>query len=347
VAAAHSAAADGRQFDVGSDSGVVLHVCTLSRVPVRIGFNTWSLATVPYTTFIPGLAEIGYTAIAISVVPGYTIGGQYVANACDLATLSSDDRRRMRALLDERQLVLASIVGNQSLLLDDPEASAAALSRLRAAVDLCVELVSATGPMPTMNTGIAGASGELERKQPVVLERLGQLTEYARHRGVVVCIEPHVGGAIDTLERAEWVVQASDSPHCRLDFDVSHFEVQAVPFSETVPRLVPLAGAVEIKDQRSLPLDSGADWLVPGNGSGEATGPDGRPLRYQFLLGGEGDFDLAGYLRLVAGCGFTGPIAFEASVQCQARPGYDGMTEASRTFRWMADGWRAAGVSSM
>ena len=34
---------------------------------MRIGFNTWSIARVPYQDFIPQLAEIGYTAIAISV----------------------------------------------------------------------------------------------------------------------------------------------------------------------------------------------------------------------------------------------------------------------------------------
>jgi len=43
---------------------------------MRIGYNTWSMAKVPYQAFIPGLSDIGFRAIAISVVPGYTIGGQ-------------------------------------------------------------------------------------------------------------------------------------------------------------------------------------------------------------------------------------------------------------------------------
>jgi sugar phosphate isomerase/epimerase len=313
---------------------------------VRIGFNTWSLATVPYTTFIPGLADIGYTAIAISVVPSYTIGGRQVANAADLAQLGAEDRRRIRAQLDERELVLASIIGNQSLLHEDTERNDAAMARLRGAVDLCVELAPPGGPTPTMNTGVAGQPGELESKQHVVLDRLGALIEFARGRGVVVCIEPHVGGAIDTLERAEFIVHAIDSPHCRLDFDVSHFEVQGVGHAESVPRLAPLAGAVEIKDQLSKPVDAGEDWMVRGNGSGETTAPDGRPLRFQFLLGGEGDFDLPGYLKAMQACGFTSPIAFEASVQCQARPGYDGMAEAARTYQWMAAGWQTAGIAS-
>ena len=313
---------------------------------MRIGFNTWSLATVPYTTFIPGLADIGYTAIAISVVPSYTIGGRHVANAGDLAQLSADDRRRIRALLDERDLVLTSIIGNQSLVHEDAERNDSAMARLRGAIDLCVELAPPGGPVPTMNTGVAGQSGELESKQHVVLERLGGLTEYARERGVVVCIEPHVGGAIDTLERAEFIVQAIDSPHCRLDFDVSHFEVQGVGFAESVPRLAPLAGAVEIKDQLARPIEAG-DAMARCRATAAASQqrPTADALRFQFLLGGEGDFDLPGYLSAMQAHGFTSPIAFEASVQCQARPNYDGMAEAARTFHWMHAGWRAAGIS--
>ncbi len=43
--------------------------------------------------------------------------------------------------------------------------------------------------------------------------------------------------------------------------------------------------------------------------------------------------------------GWTGAIGCEASVQCQARPGYDAMAEAEKTYRWMRAGWEAAGVS--
>jgi len=319
---------------------------------MRIGYNTWSMATVPYTEFIPALSEIGFTAIAISVVPGYTIGGRYVANAANLAGLSATDRCCIKESFVERGLLLPSVIGNQSLLEEDPERNALAMRRLRGAIELCVELTLAGQTVPTLNTGIAGHSGDLERNQQMVLDRLGTLTDYAREHGVVICIEPHVGGAVDTLERAEWLVATVDSPSLRLDFDVSHFEVVGVAMDETVRRLGPLAGAAEIKDQhiRYLRAFDDADappegWLVEGNGVGRAFAPDGRPVEYQFLLAGEGTFELAKYLRLMHAQGFTAPIAFEASVQCQARPGYDALASAAQIYRWMADGWRAAGVS--
>ena len=315
---------------------------------MRIGYNTWSMATVPYETFIPGLSEIGFTAIAISVVPGYTISARFVDNAASLDRLSGADRAAIKRAFEERELELPSVIGNQSLVEDDSQRNAQAMQRLQKTIDLCVELCPAGQSVPTMNTGTAGHSGELEQKRDMVVQRLGELAEYARRRGVVVCIEPHVGGAVDTLERAEWIVSAIGSPSLRLDFDVSHFEVVGVPMRESVPRLGPLAGAAEIKDQHFRYCDAGESdpgWLVEGNGVGRAAAPDGRPVEYQFLLGGEGTFDLPEYLRLMEAQGFSRPIAFEASVQCQARPGYDALREAQRIYDWMLAGWRTAGIS--
>lgn len=162
-------------------------------------------------------------------------------------------------------------------------------------------------------------------------------------------IQPHVGGAVDTIARAEWLINAVGSPAVRLDFDISHFEVVGVPMSESVPRLAPLAGAAEIKDQHCRFLDDGrapAGWLVAGNGVSHAAAADGRPVEFQFLLAGEGTFDLVGYLTLLRATGFAAPIAFEVSVQCQARPGYDALAAAPGIYRWMADGWQAAGLAT-
>jgi sugar phosphate isomerase/epimerase len=313
---------------------------------MRIGYNTWSMATVPYQEFIPALAEIGYTSLAISVVPGYVIGGQRVPNAADLRALSAQDRRRIKEDCQARGLELAAVVGNQPVIGDDPQASAAALARLRETIDFCTEVAIPGQPLPTLNTGSGGRPQDFESHASQLVDRLGDLAAYAAGRGVTIAVEPHVGAAIDTPERSEWLVRTVAHPHLRLDFDVSHFEVVGIPLQESVPRLAPLAASVEIKDQRFRYLDDPPreGWAVAGNGMGRAVAPDGRRVEYQFLLGGEGDFDLPGYLRLMREAGWTGAIGFEASVQCQARPGYDALREARRTYRWMAEGWAAAGV---
>ncbi|HEX2035532.1 MAG TPA: sugar phosphate isomerase/epimerase family protein [Chloroflexota bacterium] len=314
---------------------------------MRIGYNTWSMATVPYQVFIPRLAEIGYTAIAVSVVPGYTIGGQRVPNATDLSTLTAEDRRRIKEGCEQRGLELPSVIGNQPVIEDDAEKSRASLQRLRETIDFCVEVTPQGQGVPTLNTGSGGRPQDFESKRQQLVDRLGELADYAGRRGVIVCLEPHVGAAIDTPARSEWLVHAVNHPHLRLDFDISHFEVVGIPAEETVPRLAPLASSVEIKDQHFRYLDEPAPegWLIEGNGVGRAVAPNGRDVEFQFLLGGEGDFDLPKYLRLMQQAGWKGAIGFEASVQCQARPGYDALASAQSTYRWMADGWARASIS--
>ena len=98
---------------------------------MRIAYNTWSMATVPYATFIPALADIGFGAIAISVVPSYSIGGRQVENAAALDRLGADDRRRIREAMRERDLELPSVIGNQSLVHPDASARKAALDMLK------------------------------------------------------------------------------------------------------------------------------------------------------------------------------------------------------------------------
>jgi sugar phosphate isomerase/epimerase len=317
---------------------------------MRIAYNTWSMASVPYETFIPALADIGFGAIAISVVPHYSIGGRRVDNAGALDGLSSDDRRRIKQTFRDRGLLLPSIIGNQSLVGPDVDSRRYAMDFLRRAVDLCVELAP-DGELPTLNTGTGGTSGDLENPstRPLIVDGLAELAEYAATRGVVVCVEPHVHAPVDTIERAEWLVQTVGHASLRLDFDVSHFEVQGVPMEQSVPRLAPLAAAAEVKDQHCRvvrPAASGDAWRVPGNGEGRVTTPDGRELEFQFLLAGEGTFDLAAYLRLMQQHGFKRPIAFEASVQCQARPDYDALASARSIYAWMAHAWQRAGIAT-
>jgi sugar phosphate isomerase/epimerase len=315
---------------------------------VRIGYNTWSMAMVPYEEFIPALSEIGFTAIAISVVPSYPIGGRTVRNAGALERLSARDRQRIKQAFKERDLKLPSIIGNQSLVHEDPQVNELAMSNLRGAVDLCVDL-TLNGETPTLNTGTGGHTGDLsiDSRRQMILDRLGSLVDYAGERGVVVCLEPHVNAPVDTVERARWLVETIGSPWFQLDFDVSHFEVVGMPMDEVVPHLAPIAGAAEIKDQHYRVVSSSTSddgWAVEGNGAGRAIAPDGQEVEFQFLLAGEGTFDLPRYLRLMQGQGFRQPIAFEVSVQCQARPGYDALASARGIYDWMAEGWRQAGI---
>lgn len=320
---------------------------------MKIAYNTWSMPAVPYEAFIPHLARVGFEAVIITVKEGW---------ATDLAQLTADDRRRMKALLREHRLPLAGIVGNQPIIGEDPETVRHRIQRLRDAIDLCVEL--AEGDAVPMNTGSGGRSQDWEAKHQQLVDRVGELVDYAAPKGVVVCLEPHVSATLDTPERSAWLVDHIDSPYCKLDFDASHFEVVGIAMEEYVPLLAPRSASVEIKDQhfrytddpatvarrppaadeRHQPSQEPDGWGVPGNRSGRAVAPNGREVEYQFLLPGEGTFDLPRYLRLMREAGWDGPIGFEVSVQCQARPDCDPLVVAERCYHWMLAGWQAAGL---
>jgi sugar phosphate isomerase/epimerase len=318
---------------------------------MKIGYNTWAIPRLPYDTILPALRRIGYTAVALTVVPGYTINGEWVRNETDVDLLDSTARKRIGALCDELGLELHSVVGNQNIIGGDDEQTQRAMQRLRETIDFCAD-VTPPGPgqprqaVPVLCTGSGGRAGDFETHKDVLVERLGQLGDYAGRRGVTIALEPHVNDPLERPEHAEWVIRQVGSPYVRLDLDMSHFMVQGYPLEEVVPRLAPLAVSTEIKDQRIRPLDEPEPegWGVPGNGSGRSTSPDGRALEFQFLLGGEGDFDLPKYLRLMRQAGWDGPVCFEASLACVRRPGYDPIASATETYRWMARGWEAAGV---
>jgi sugar phosphate isomerase/epimerase len=296
-----------------------------------------------YDAIIPALAQIGYTAIALSVVPSYGTN----VNATSVDTLTAADRKRIAALCDELGLELHSVVGNQNIIEDDPEKSRVALDRLRRTIDFCVDVTPRGQAVPVLCTGAGGPTEVWESHKGQLVDRLGDLGRYAAERDVVICLEPHVNDSLDTPEKSQWLIETVSQPSVKLDLDMSHFMVQGYTLEEVVPRLVPFAASTEIKDQnvRFVNEPERPGWRIPENGLGKSLSPDGRAQEFQFLLGGEGDFDLPKYLWMMDGAGWAGPVCFEASLACTRRPGYDPVASATETYAWMAKGWEAAGMS--
>jgi sugar phosphate isomerase/epimerase len=218
--------------------------------------------------------------------------------------------------------------------------------RRKDTVDFCVEVTPPGQRVPTMTSTAGGRPDSYDDDKTLLIERVGELTEYARSRGVIFGLEVHAATAVSTPARVDEVLGAVDSPFCRLDYDGSHFEVQRIPMEEVISRVLPWTVTVDIKDQRVRLTDEPepAGWRIPGNGSSRTATPDGRAVEYQWVEGGEGEFALPQFLRLMQDAGWRGAICYEMSVHVQQRPEYDGLAAAARTYRWMADGWAQAGV---
>lgn len=277
---------------------------------MQLGCSTWGMPRVPIDEALGSIRRIGYTAVELTVLPGYT---------ADLDTLDAAARRHLRTKLDALGLDLPAIAGHANLLADDASASSEARRRLRAAVDLAVDLAGDSSP-PALNTTAGGTPERWAELRGRLVDRLGELVGYAAERGVVVAIEPHAGAALDRSERALWLLRAIDSPWLRLNFDHSHFEAAGVPMTETVPALAPHSVHAHVKDVR------------------------GRAPQHEFLIPGESDFDYPAFLRLLRDAGYAGAITVEISVMVQRRTGYDPIAAVEKAYGTLDAAFRAAGI---
>jgi sugar phosphate isomerase/epimerase len=277
---------------------------------MQLGCSTWGMPRVPTDEALEAIARIGYNAVELTVLPGYS---------ADLDALDAAARRQVRARLTSLGLALPAIAGHSNLLADDPTAARQAADRLRAAVDLCVDLAGSEGPA-ALNTTAGGTPERWEELRARLVDRVGDLAEYAAERGVVVAIEPHFGAALDRPERALWLLHAIDSPWLRLNLDHSHFEAAGLPMTETVPALAPHSVHTHVKDVR------------------------GRAPDHEFLIPGESDFDYAAFLQLLRDAGYDGAITVEISVMVQRRPGYDPITAIAQAYTTLDTAFRAAGI---
>ena len=312
---------------------------------MRIGYSTWSMKATPYQVFLPRLQEIGYTAIALDVSAGGGRGtGSQVPN--DLARLTADDRRRIKSECQERGIEIDAVMGHTNMLSRDPEQARANMERLKRTIDFCVEVAPQGQRPPAMTSTAGGGPNNYAEDKALIIERAGELAEYARSRGVVFGLEVHANTAVSTPDRVDEVLGAINSPHCRLDFDGSHFEVQLIPMEQVIPQVLPWTVVVDIKDQRVRYADEPAPegWRIPGNGIDRTQTLDGRAVEWQWVVGGEGDFQLPRFLRLMQQQGWTGAVCYELSIQVQRRPDFDALAAAAQTYRWMAAGWEEAGV---
>lgn len=241
-------------------------------------------------------------------------------SSTDALVLDVAERKRIRRLLDEADLELASIAGHGNPLDPDPERRAANLRRVKAAIDLAADLAGAAGPPCVVAMGYGTPEG-YESAREALVAAFGNLAQHAAARGVTLALEPHVGQAMDLPEKVVWLLAAVGSPSFRLNLDNSHFEVMGCDLDAYMPLLAPYAVHTHLKDQR------------------------GRAPAHEFLVPGEGDFDFARYLSAMDRAGYHGCVTVEISVMVQRRPAYDVREVAARSHAVLAAAATRSGVA--
>ncbi|RIK50506.1 MAG: hypothetical protein DCC57_11950 [Chloroflexi bacterium] len=277
---------------------------------MKLGYSTWGMPTLPIDQAVAHIAALGFDGIEIAV------GAEWTTS---LDRLDAAERRRILGLLQQYGLTLSAIAGHASLLEQDAAAHAANVARLKATIDLAVDWAR-DGEPPFVNTLSGGRTADWEAQHRLFADRLAEIVAYTEGRGVILAMEPHVDGLVDTPERMLAILKLVDSPYLRVNFDISHFDILGMPTAESVAALVPYSVHTHVKDQR------------------------GRYPDYEFLIPGEGDFDYVDYLLTMQAHGYDGFINAEVSKMVQRRPGYDPLAAATLSYRTLDEAFRRAGI---
>lgn len=277
---------------------------------MRLCYSTWSMQKPSVDDMLANLAAIGFDSVELTVKEGWSL---------TLDTLDAAERKRIRGLLDQHGLALPAVAGHTSLLATDPAEHAENWRLLTGAIDLCVDWAGPDGP-PSLDTTVGAHGATWEASKDLLIERLTQLCDYAKERGVIVGIEPHVSDLLETPQRARELLDLVNHPNLKVTFDISHFNVQGIPIEESVELLEPVACFTHIKDE------------------------SGRVPDFQFLIPGEGEFDYVRYLKAMDRAGWTGDIGVEISLMVQRRPNYDWIAAARQSYEVVSKAFEEAGV---
>lgn len=279
-----------------------------------LSYNTWSMPSVPLARAVEHCASLGFDSMELTICPGWPT---------DASLLDAEARRRVRRMFDESGLALSGFTGNTAVV--DEDSWATNRATLQRYLDFAAELQH-PGEVLAVSTTSGGYRNQ-ERTltwdvaKSVLVDRFGELADYAAKGGTCIAIEPHVMAVLRRPEHARWLVEQVESASLRVNLDISHMDVQGISPEEAVSCLASHIVGTEVKDQRG-------------------TYPD-----FDFLIPGEGTFDYIRFLNTLKEAGYSGSVSVEVAKARQARQGYDALEAATKAYAVLAKAFRDAGVS--
>jgi sugar phosphate isomerase/epimerase len=263
---------------------------------IALAYGTYGMADFSPPEAIDHIAAAGYAGIELTLADGY----RDAAPRLDPAIA-----RAVRERLAATGTGLVAILSRINVLGSAAEhlANLAILDEQAASGQACG---AGEGAIITFTMG--GKSADWLDQRDTLVDRLAALGARASANGTVLAVEPHVGGLVDSAERATWLIDRVGNERVRLNFDISHFSVPGLQYrtDALVDRLAPLAVHAHVKD--SVATEDG----------------------FRFVLPGAGGFDYAAYFAAMQHAGWTRPITVEVSAMVFRRPDYDPL-EAMRT----------------
>ncbi len=277
------------------------------------GFSLYGMRSLKLADAVKACAEIGYDSVELVANAGWP---------CDPEKFSDNQRRQLRAVLNDHGLSVCGIMENLPLAVGDPR-HRQNLDRLKAAAELGHAITP--GSIPVIETVLGGRPADWEKLRGPMAKRLQDWAKVAEDTRSIIAIKAHVGGALHTPEDAVWLMQQAKSPGIRLTYDYSHFQLWDFDLEESLKPMLPSTVFVHIKDSRGQ--RGGFRFLLPGEGS-----QDGNAIDY------------TAYFSMLRSSGYTGPVCVEVSGQIHGQKGYDPIAAAKTSYTNIAPALEQAGL---
>lgn len=276
-----------------------------------IGFatGTYGMKALPTEQALRTIAEIGYDGVEPCLIAGWPL---------DSAKLSAAERRALRRVLTDTGLEVPALLESLPVTAV-PARRAQNLERLKLAVDLAHELAPAHPPV--IDTILGGKTAEWEKLKGPMADELHAWAQVAEAAKVTVCFKPHAAQAVNSPERALWLLKEVANPRLRIIYDYSHFYVEGFPLAASLKELLPYTAFISVKDA------------------------SGTSAKHEYLLPGDGNTDYLAYFRLLKKLRYSGFVGVEVSSMIQRKPGYDPVAAARLCYERLAPLFARAGVA--
>jgi inosose dehydratase len=295
-------------FAVAPAALSVFAAASPAKSTIGFGIGTYGAKTMKTADALRLIADTGYDGVEPALMPGWPT---------DPRQLSEKGRRELRSLLAQTGLAVPALlealpIGNM------PEQRRYNIERLKLAMDLGNQLVPSNPPI--VETILGRNADDWDRAKDRMAEELAEWARVAEAAKTTVCFKPHAAQAVNSPQRALWLLEQVRSSRLRIVYDYSHFYLEGFPLESSLKTLLPYIAYIAVKD--SL----------------------GTPAKHDYLLPGDGKTDYLRYFKLLKELQYDGFVAVEVSAMIQKKPGYQPAPTARLCYQRLAPLFAKAGI---
>ncbi len=275
---------------------------------VSLSIGTYGMKDLSTVEALRLIKETGYDGVQIATWPGWPT---------DPAKLSAEDRRTLRKQIEDSGLALPSLLESIPLK-PNADGKAKNLERLKRAVAFGNDL--APSQPPFLDTILGRKKADWETVKHDMVDELRTWVPVLEDGKTTLTFKPHAGDAVQSAERALWLIQAVGSPRIRVVYDYSHFYVEGYPLEESLRQLFAYSPLIVVKDSQ------------------------GTSEKHDYLLPGDGKTDYLAYFRLLRDLRYSGFVNVEVSGHIHRKPGYQPVPTVKLCYERMAPLMKQAGL---